>query len=101
MLDSSGSLKKEGWDAVKGFGANLVKALGAVAKIGVLQYSGPPSIQTVRECGAGKKTPKECGCEWLTDEMSEDSEAVVKTIEGAEWMKGSTLTSMALSMAKT
>jgi len=99
MLDASGSVKPEGWAKTQEFGARLVRALGSVAKIGVLQYSGPADFSGYKDCMLGHKKPSECGCNWLT-ELSEDPEAVAKTIEKAAFTKGSTLTSMALSMAK-
>lgn len=99
ILDASGSVKPEGWEKTQVFATNLVQALGSAAKIGVLQYSGPEDFEDYGACKLGQKKPSECGCNWLT-EMSEEPAAVVKTIEGAPFTKGSTLTSMALSMAK-
>lgn len=99
LLDASGSVQEEGWKKTQVFGANLARSFQSVGKVAALEYSGPEDFSYYRDCKKGQHTPAECGCTWLS-ELTEDTEAVAKSIEGAPWKKGSTLTSMALSMAQ-
>merc|ERR1719446_1696476 len=111
LIDGSGSLGKKGWKAEKKMAAMFVEAFGqgvpagspSPANVAVILYSGPRTWSGVRKCvGGDPKVDMEKVCKISTvQRFSRDMKEVKGTIEGLTWPQGSTLTSMALGVAKT
>jgi hypothetical protein len=112
LLDSSGSLRKSGWNAeitaannfLHSFDGNTDaagKAKRAKTQISVISYSGPVSWPGVNRCTSSTQSMdlRKCGIQMVTH-LTEDIKKVRQLVNGLEWMRGSTLTSLALSTAK-
>jgi hypothetical protein len=107
LLDGSGSLGQEGWDAEIKAADLFVDAFtgtGAHARMAAILYSGPSTWAGVSKC-MGTDTEvvdmeSFCKIKVLTH-FTEDMAAVKSAINGATWPKGSTLTSVALMAAKS
>jgi hypothetical protein len=106
LIDGSGSLGKEGWDAemiaAKSFVAAFKAADGKV-KMAVILFSGPRTWSGVSKC-TGKNTEgvtlDECGIKTVTH-FTSDLDNVDTLLTGLTWPEGSTLTSLALMTAET
>jgi hypothetical protein len=111
LLDGSGSLGKKGWKAevkmagmfVEAFGQGVPAGSPSPANVAVILYSGPRTWSGVRKCvGGDAKVDMEKVCKISTvQRFSRDMKEVKGTIEGLTWPQGSTLTSLALGVAKT
>jgi uncharacterized protein YegL len=83
LMDGSGSLGADGFDAVKAFVASLFKRMSfgaTTAKGGAVVFSSADQIT-------------------MTSPMTEDGTALIAAVEGATWPFGSTDTTGALAMA--
>jgi hypothetical protein len=106
LIDGSGSLGSEGWKAeivaAKAF-VDAFSGSGGDANMAVILYSGPRTWGGVFKCtGKNKHTvdqEKVCGIKIVTH-FTKDLKKVKNLIEGLNWPKGSTLTSLALLTAK-
>jgi len=103
LLDGSGSIGQDGFDAEKAFADIFVSAFESVsAQFSIIVYSGPktwsaysacfddPNVDMVNTCGINK-----------VQDFSDDLEATRATIKGLEWPSGTTFTSVALKTAAT
>lgn len=104
ILDSSGSIGDKGWEATKTAAEMLLSGFNTgddAAQIAVLQFSGPTDDKFLNACldGSTKDFEKDCKLSWLSH-WSTDSKALISTVGSAKSMKGTTLTSSALSMAE-
>jgi Mg-chelatase subunit ChlD len=107
LLDGSGSLGSKGWAASKIAAETFVSAFegdNTQAHISVILFSGPKFISGVKKCiGGGKEAldmEKDCSIK-VVEHLTEDIASVKAKIASLEWPKGSTLTSLALSAAKS
>merc|ERR1719401_2363203 len=106
LIDGSGSLGSAGWKAEIKAANMFVDAFsgsGDNAKMSVILYSGPRTWSGVYKCvGKNKKKvdqEKVCGIKMVTH-FTDDLAKVKTLINGLNWPKGSTLTSLALMTAK-
>lgn len=104
LLDGSGSIGDAGWNSTKNFAKLLVKAFSGPrsdAQISVILYSGPYSYSKMRECtGAASGLDMEADCKVkMVQHFSSDMATTQTNIDALQWPKGTTLTSVALSMA--
>jgi hypothetical protein len=112
LLDSSGSLRKRGWNAelmaannfLHSFDGNSGAAGGANSaktQLSVISYSGPRTWGGVRKCTGSKRrvSLRKCGIQ-MVNHFTEDIKKVRQLVNGLPWMRGSTLTSLALSTAQ-
>lgn len=103
MLDGSGSIGQDGFDAEKKFADTFVSAFdNQIAQFSIIVYSGPktwsaysacfddPDVDMVNTCGINK-----------IQDFSDDSDATRAAIQALEWPSGSTFTSVALQTAVT
>jgi len=106
LIDGSGSLGQEGWDAEIKAAQHFVDAFsgsGAHASMAVILYSGPRTWGGVFQCFARntKTVDRERICAIkVKTHFTEDLTKVKQVISGLEWPRGSTLTSLALLTAK-
>jgi hypothetical protein len=104
LLDGSGSLGKEGWEAEIFAAKKFVGAFkeSGKANVAAILFSGPRTWSGVKQCTgkSGTAVPLEkCGIETVAH-FTSDLEKVEKAIDGLKWPMGSTLTSLALMTAK-
>merc|ERR1719487_2774640 len=105
LLDGSGSLGKQGWDAEIKAARFFVDAFSRSKKgnMAVILYSGPRTWSGVKKCVGRSKNKvdpeKVCGIKMVTH-FTTDIKKVKQLITGLDWPKGSTLTSLALMTAK-
>merc|ERR1719486_1567993 len=105
LIDGSGSLGKEGWEAeihaAKAF-VSAFKMGEGKAQMAVILFSGPRTWSGVSKC-TGKNTAgvslEDCGIKTVTH-YTDDIDKVDQLITGLTWPQGSTLTSLALMTAK-
>jgi hypothetical protein len=105
LIDGSGSLGKEGWEAeiiaAKLFIGAFKMGQGK-AQMAVILFSGPRTWSGVSKC-TGKNTAgvslEECGIKTVTH-YTDDLDKVDQLVTGLSWPQGSTLTSLALMTAK-
>lgn len=107
LLDGSGSLGQQGWDATKKAGSMLASAMvgGADAmNLAVQLFSGPGTLQALYDClGYTDATPNmetDCNVKWV-QRLSPDTKGAAGIIENLEWPGRTTLTSAALAMAES
>jgi len=105
LIDGSGSLGKEGWQAeiaaAKLFIGAFKHGEGNV-EMAVILYSGPRTWSGVSRCmGKSAQTVslEDCGIKTVTH-YTNDLNKVEQLIIGLDWPQGSTLTSLALMTAK-
>jgi len=104
LIDGSGSLGQQGWDAEIKAAKTFVTAFsGGKAEMAVILYSGPRTWGGVYKCFARntKKVDREkiCNIKSVTH-FTADLKKVDSLITGLVWPQGSTLTSLALLTAK-
>jgi hypothetical protein len=106
LIDGSGSLGSKGWKAEIKAANMFVDAFsgsGAKSNMAVILYSGPRTWGGVFKCFAKNKKKvdqeKVCGIKMVTH-FTDDLKKVKTLINGLDWPKGSTLTSLALLTAK-
>jgi len=104
LIDGSGSLGQQGWDAEIKAAKTFVQAFsGGKAEMAVILYSGPRTWGGVYKCFARntKKVDREkiCNIKSVTH-FTADLKKVDSLITGLVWPQGSTLTSLALLTAK-
>jgi len=106
LLDGSGSLGKDGWNAEIKAAETFVDAFAEnkEANMAVILYSGPKTWSGVDKCmGKNTKnvdTDKDCKIKTITH-FTDDMKKVKKLIALMDWPRGSTLTSLALLSAKS
>lgn len=101
LIDSSGSMGRKGFETTKKWAAEIVKRFKAgegLARVGVIEFSGPGTWRTWRKCQKGKGSEEECGLLEVSP-LSEDMAALATKIEGLKWMHATTNTAGALAMA--
>jgi hypothetical protein len=104
LIDGSGSLGKEGWEAEIAAAKLFIGAfkMAGKAEFAVILFSGPRTWSGVSKC-TGKNTQgvslEECGIKTVTH-FTDDLDKVDQLVTGLEWPQGSTLTSLALMTAK-
>lgn len=109
LLDGSGSLKPEDWEATKTAAKMLVKAFNGGEKDGVmlsvLLFSGPRSWEKFVLCTQGPEPgqappdlAKDCSITWV-ERGGSDMQAVEEKLDKMKWPRGTTLMSSALSTA--
>lgn len=112
LVDGSGSLGQEGWEAVVEGAQALSKAFsGPDARVSSLLFSGPTDFDKVGPC-IGQINPfanktqeqldavKDCGMEWITRfDENITGEAMAEKLGAMKFPQGTTLTSMALAEA--
>ena len=104
LIDGSGSLGQQGWDAEIKAAKTFVTAFsGGKAEMAVILYSGPRTWGGVYKCFARntKKVDREriCNIKSVTH-FTADMKKVDSLITGLTWPRGSTLTSLALLNAQ-
>jgi len=111
VIDGSGSLGQEGWLASKKAAETFVSAFESkdaatpsMARMSVILFSGPNTWAGIKKCwggdGATVDVEKECNVK-LVEHFTEKMADVKSKIADLAWPKGTTLTSLALSVAKT
>jgi hypothetical protein len=105
LLDGSGSLGKDGWDAeivaAKLFVSAFEPASGKVS-MAVILFSGPRTWSGVFKCIGKSESSVSlefCGIKTVTH-FTKDLTEVDQLVSGLTWPQGSTLTSLALMTAK-
>jgi hypothetical protein len=106
LIDGSGSLGQEGWDAeikaAKIFVGAFKSAAGKV-NMSVILFSGPRTWSGVYKC-TGKSSSgvslDECGIKTVTH-FTSDLDNIDTLLTGLTWPQGSTLTSLALMTAES
>jgi hypothetical protein len=104
LVDGSGSLGKKGWAAEMKAVQMFLDAfsMSGKANIALIVYSGPRTWSGVKKCvekSKKKVDPKLCGMNTVTH-FTQDIKKVKNLVNGLEWPKGSTMTSLALMNAK-
>merc|ERR1719183_2639606 len=109
LIDASGSLGPDGFDASKNYAKAFVEAFeGQDAQMSVVQFSGPGSWGAYDQCTANinaEVTDEEmknvCGLN-LVQQLSNDTKQTLANIDSLVWpgKTGTTFTSGALLMAK-
>mmetsp|Transcript_71 Transcript_71/g.242 ORF Transcript_71/g.242 Transcript_71/m.242 type:complete len:880 (+) Transcript_71:94-2733(+) len=107
LLDGSGSVGMEGWEAMKSAAKMMLGAFPGghnATKVGVLLYSGPRTEKAYMKCAHSDGSEnvdmeQDCNMRWLSH-LTEDVQSVQSTISSAEWPKGGTMTSAALMTAE-
>jgi len=104
LLDGSGSLGKDGWDATVAAGANIAKSMGPDVRLAALLFSGPltyPNLWACTGVTAGNPDMKrDCGIEWV-EHFTDNADSVASKIQQLSFPAKTTLTSLALSTAET
>jgi hypothetical protein len=106
LIDGSGSLGTQGWNAEIKAANTFVDAFiagGADAEIAVILFSGPRTWSGVDQCigQSGSNVDIESVCQIKTiTHFTSDLQNVKTLISGMTWPQGSTLTSVALLSAK-
>jgi len=111
VIDGSGSLGQEGWLASKKAAETFVSAFESkdaatpsMARMSVILFSGPNTWAGIKKCwggdGATVDVENECNVK-LVEHFTEKMADVKSKIADLAWPKGTTLTSLALSVAKT
>jgi hypothetical protein len=105
LIDGSGSLGKEGWEAEIAAAKMFIGAFKmgeGKAQMAVILFSGPRTWSGVYKC-TGKNTAsvslEDCGIKTVTH-YTDDLDKVDQLVTALEWPQGSTLTSLALMTAK-
>lgn len=106
LLDGSGSLGRQGWEATKRAGSIISNALvggDTSVKLAVQLFSGPGTTRALMDClGYTDTTPDmetECNVKWV-QRLSTDTAGAAEKIENLDWPGRTTLTSAALEMAQ-
>jgi len=108
LLDSSGSLRKSGWNAELMAANNFLLSFDGNSgakkpktQLSVISYSGPFTWRGVRKCTRSSRRMdlRKCKIQMVTH-FTEDIKKVRQLVNGLPFMRGGTLTSLALSMAK-
>jgi len=104
LLDGSGSLGKEGWQAEITAARMFIEAFGNSGKahMAVILYSGPRTWSGVSKCTGKSKAPvdlEDCGIKTVSH-FTDDLSKIDQLVTGLDWPMGSTLTSLALMTAK-
>jgi len=107
LLDGSGSLGKKGWLASKKAAATFVSAFegtASEARVSLILFSGPRSWSGVKTCFSQNSKPvdlkKTCSVD-VVEHFTKNMAKLKGKIANLRWPKGSTLTSLALSTAKS
>lgn len=104
LLDGSASLGNEGWEASKAAAKQILdSAKGGDVNVALLLFSGPTKWSSFKKCAWGRGTPDleaDCAMKWVSKFKKPDE--VAPLIEGSSmvWPRRTTLTSMALSLAR-
>lgn len=103
LIDGSGSLGQEGWDASIKAASALAKSYGgADSKVAALLFHGPRYWSQYYMCvGDSTGTPdlwEDCGIKWVSH-FTDDTDSLAGKIEALQWPAGTTLTSVALQTA--
>lgn len=108
LLDGSGSLRRNGWEATKKAGEMFAKAMVGGdndIKLSVLLFSGPSNYRSLRRCINGPRggppvnMERECNVKWV-QHLSTDTAGTAAKIKALNWPARTTLTSAALAMAE-
>lgn len=107
VIDGSGSLSQQGWEASKKAAQTFVAAFEGTeskARLSVILFSGPSNWGGVKKCLGEGAAPldlkKTCNVD-IVEHFSDNIAEVKSKVAGLEWPKGSTLTSLALAAAKS
>jgi hypothetical protein len=103
LLDGSGSIGQDGFDAEKIFADTLVSAFAESgnAQFSIIVFSGPRTWTDYYACfQPGSDVKAMCGVDKIQD-FSGDLEATRATIKALEWPTGTTATAVALQTAAT
>jgi hypothetical protein len=104
LLDGSGSLGKEGWEAEIKAAKMFLESFGnqGKANVAVILYSGPRTWSGVSHCTGKSEVQvklEDCMIKTVTH-FTTDLNKVDQLLTGLDWPQGSTLTSLALMTAK-
>lgn len=103
LMDGSASLKQDGWKAAKEAAKHLVSSMeGGKVNLAFLLYSGPWKYTQMVKCAYGKGNPdleKDCQMKWVS-RFTNSTADVLPLIDEMKWPRKTTLTSMALSLAR-
>jgi len=118
LLDSSASLRSEGWTQSHKFAAKLIRALAdgvsnqTDVKLGLMLFSGPKTWKGYEDCtrnSQGKEIDmkEECGIYWYHHLSTDDTNVTLKKLADEvdaftedDWIQRTTLTSVALGQAQ-
>jgi len=112
LLDGSGSLGEDGWQAAQTFAAMFASAMvgsEAGVRLAVQVSSGPEDLPAYCRCSGkriwycerftgGPDPQSDCNIEWVSH-FTSDTHSVADKIKTLEWPKGGTLTAAALAAA--
>jgi thiol-disulfide isomerase/thioredoxin len=104
LLDGSGSVSQEGWDATLNVSDKLVGAFlsgSTGTQVAALLFSGPSSWDGYEKCVSGEGTvdlSADCNMQWASH-FTSDKDALASAISGLSWPKGTTMISAALASA--
>jgi len=108
LIDGSGSLGQEGWNAEITAAQSFVRSFNfgaeSKAQMSVILYSGPRYWNPLLSCFHGVQAmdqEQDCKIVRVTKGFTNDMAAVKTAISNLVWPQGSTLTSLALLAAKT
>jgi hypothetical protein len=104
LIDGSGSLGKEGWEAEITAAKFFIGAFekSGKASMAVILFSGPRTWSGVSKCtgkSGAKVSLEQCGIKTVSH-FTDDLMKVESLVSGLTWPMGSTLTSLALMTAK-
>jgi hypothetical protein len=104
LIDGSGSLGKEGWQAEIKAARMFIEAFGNSGKahMAVILYSGPRTWSGVSKCTGKSKVQvdsEDCGIKTVSH-FTDDLQKLDQLVTALDWPMGSTLTSLALMTAK-
>jgi hypothetical protein len=104
LIDGSGSLGKDGWEAEITAVKLFIESFGnqGKANMAAILYSGPQTWSGVSKCMGKSDAPvtlEECGIKTVSH-FTDDLNKLDQLVTGLDWPQGSTLTSLALMTAK-
>jgi len=102
LLDASESMGQGAFDTQKLFGSHLVErfmSAGEKIQIGVIEFSGPATLDEWDVCDSGTMSEGGCGIKELSP-LTREMETLSADIESAEFIGESTNTAGALAAAK-
>jgi len=101
VMSGASSLGKKGWEQSKKLVEGVIRNLTPRVSVSVLLYSGPVKwkggVQKCLENSPNISIEKDCKVRWVSH-LTQDFDALAKTVGNLTWPKGGSLTSLALGM---
>jgi len=108
VVDGSGSLGEDGWEAVVAASKRVAETFGSddsEVEMAMLLFSGPKSYFGLDVCTGFEAAPPgwddltDCSMTWVSH-YTDDTEEIEKAIDEMQWPGGTTLTAKALQVAE-